>query len=286
MNQLQHERMKGVASLAICVVVAVVLHAGVAYGETLRAKIHEGNALYEQGLYDKALEAYNDAQVDSPDSAELHFNIGNVKYREEDYENTIDTYQKSFKTKDIKLEAKAYYNTGNAKYRAGEKTSDIALWREAMEYYKRAIELDPDDEDAKFNLEFVEQKIKETLSKQQEEQQQQDKQQKEQQQEQKEESESSQSEQQDRQEQQASEQGEEEKEEEKAEEKQQEQMAAAQPEPQQMEEEQAQAQPDEEKEEELPAQEIFSILQSEEEAARDQARAAAARYQPRVLKDW
>ena len=180
MNHLQHERTTGIASWTMCIVVAVVLHAEVAHGETLRAKIHEGNVLYDQGLYDKALEAYNDAQVDAPDSAELHFNIGNVKYREENYENTIDTYQKSFKTKDIKLEANAYYNTGNAKYRAGEKTSDIALWREAMGYYKRAIELDPDDEDAKFNLELVEQKIKEALSKQPEEQQQQEKQQKEQ----------------------------------------------------------------------------------------------------------
>jgi len=274
----------------MCIVVAVLLHAGTACGESLRAKIHKGNVLYEQGLYNEALEAYNDAQVDAPDSSELHFNIGNVKYREEDYENTIGTYQKSFKTKDIKLEAKAYYNTGNAKYRAGEKTSDIALWREAMEYYKRAIELDPDDEDAKFNLEFVEQKIKEALSEQKEEQQEQEKQQQEQEQ-QREQSESSESEQQkqqkqqEQQEQQASEQ-EERKEEEKTEEEQEEQMAAAQPEPQQMEEEQAQAQPDEETEEELPAQEIFSILQSEEETARDQARSAVARYQQRVLKDW
>lgn len=283
MNRLRHKRTVCITCWAICITVSVLLYAAEASAETLRAKIHGGNVLYEQGLYDKALEVYNDAQVDAPDSAELHFNIGNVKYREEDYENTIETYQKSFKTKDIALEAKAYYNTGNAKYRLGEKTSNIALWREAMEYYKRAIELDPDDEDAKFNLEFVEKKIKEALSKQQEEQQQQEKQQQQQQQqEQKQESESSQSQQQEQQEQQASKQ--EEQEEEKAEEEQEEQMGAAEPEPQQMEQEQAQ--PGEEKEEELPAQDIFSILQSEEETARDQARAAAARYQQRALKDW
>ena len=279
LNRLHPNRALGRACLAGCIAVIVLFHAAIARGETLRAKVHKGNALYEQGLYDEALETYNNAQIDAPELPELHFNIGNVKYREEDYEDTIDTYQKSFKTKDLKLEAKVYYNTGNAKYRVGEKTSDIALWREAMEYYKRAIELDPDDEDAKFNLEFVEKKIKEALSKQQEEQQEQEKEQKEQeqqQQEQKEESESSQSEQQEQQERKASEKREQEEE----------QMRAAEPVPQQMEPEQAQAQPDEEKAEELPAQEIFSILQSEEKTARDQARAAAARYQQRVLKDW
>jgi len=156
---------------AICVGATVASKAAVSHAETLRGKVHKGNVLYEQRLYDEALEAYNDAQVDAPESPELHFNVGNVNYRKENYEDAIETYQKSFKTEDIRLEARAHYNTGNAKYRLGEKTGNIALWREAMEYYKRAIELDPDDTDAKYNLEFVEKKIKEALSKQQQEQQ-------------------------------------------------------------------------------------------------------------------
>ena len=262
------------AALGLCVPMASA--------ETLRAKIHKGNALYEEGLHDKALETYEDAQIDAPESPELLFNIANVKYREEDHESAIETYQKSFTTYDIRLEAKAYYNTGNAKYRLGEKTGNIGLWREAIEYYKRAIELDPDDEDAKYNLEFVERKIKDALSKQQEDQQKQEQQKQQQQQEQQKEQ-SDQAEREQQQEQARQERQEQGKE---REQQQEEQMQLAIETPEEIEPEQKGAEDEQEETENLPAQEIFSILQSEEEAARNQARAAVMPYQRRVLKDW
>jgi Ca-activated chloride channel family protein len=280
LNRLRHEPKVGIALCVAGVVTAVILCAPVAFAETLRGRIHKGNALYQQGLYDKALETYEDAQIDAPESPELLFNIGNVKYREEEHESAIETYQKSFTTDDILLEAKAYYNTGNAKYRLGEKTGNIGLWREAIEYYKRAIELDPDDEDAKYNLEFVERKIKDALSKQQEEQQKQEQQQQ-QPQKQEEQSDQAEGEQQQEQPRQDRQEQEEEREQER-----EEQMQTAIETPQEIEPEQVSVQGEQEETENLPAQEIFSILQSEEEAARDQARAVAMPYQRRVLKDW
>ena len=248
---------------AVCIGTIALLHAATSHGESLRARIHEGNALYQQSLYDEALEMYNDAQIDAPESPELHFNIGNVNYRKEDHENAIETYRKSFNIDDIRLESKANYNIGNAKYRLGEKTGNIALWREAMEFYRRAIELDADDEDAKYNLEFVEKKIKEALSKQQDEQ---EKPEQEQQQEKQERSEEEREEKQ-----------------EEREGKQEESGAAEQPQ-QQLELEQV-AQPAEEADN-LAEQEIFSILQAEEKAAREQALSRMARYPQRVVKDW
>jgi tetratricopeptide (TPR) repeat protein len=53
-------------------------------------------------------------------------------------------------------QAKGYYNSGNVLYREGK-------WEEAIGAYKKALELNPNDEDAKYNLEFVRQKIKENL---------------------------------------------------------------------------------------------------------------------------
>lgn len=278
---MQRNRLLDRASCAICIVAAGLLYAPIACAETLGGKIRKGNTLYKQGLYDEALETYNDAQIDAPESSELLFNIGNVKYREEDHENAIETYQKSFKTKDILLEAKANYNTGNAKYRLGEKTGNIGLWREAIEYYKRAIELNPQDDDAKYNLEFVEKKIKDALSKQRESQQEQKEEQEQQEQEQSEDARSPQGE---RQEQQQEQQAEEPKEQGEDERRKEQTQAAGQV-PQQIEPERMQPEGDEQADD-LPAQEIFSILQSEEKAARDQARAAAAPHVRRVLKDW
>ena len=275
MNRLQRNPALGNALWVAGIVTALVLCAPIGLAETLRAKIQKGNTLYREGLYEKALETYNDAQVDAPESAELLFNIGNVKYREEDHENAIVTYQKSFKTENILLEARANYNTGNAKYRLGEKTGDIALWREAIEYYKRAIELDPGDEDAKYNLEFVERKIKDALSKQQEDQQKQEQQQ---QQEQSDQAEGEQQQEQPRQERQ--------EQEEEREQEREEQMQASIEMPQEIEPEQVGAEREQEETKNLPVQEIFSILKSEEEAAREQARAVAMPYERRVLRDW
>ncbi len=267
---------------AVCIGTIALLHAATSHGESLRARIHEGNALYQQSLYDEALEMYNDAQIDAPESPELHFNIGNVNYRKEDHENAIETYLKSFNTDDIRLESKADYNIGNAKYRLGEKTGNIALWREAMEFYRRAIELDADDEDAKYNLEFVEKKIKEALSKQQDEQEKpEQEQQQERRQEKQERSEENGSPKPESEEQTTEEEREEKQEEREG--KQEESGAAEQPQ-QQLELEQV-AQPAEEADN-LAEQEIFSILQAEEKAAREQALSRMARYPQRVVKDW
>ena len=55
------------------------------------------------------------------------------------------------------LEAQALYNLGNAMYRQGK-------LEEAVEYYKKTLELDPEDEDARKNLEFVREEIKRRMN--------------------------------------------------------------------------------------------------------------------------
>jgi Ca-activated chloride channel family protein len=78
---------------------------------------------------------------------------------------------------DESLRGEALYNLGNSAFRQGR-------LEEAVELFKAALEIDPDDEDAKFNLEFVRDEIRrrhEEAQKRQEEQQQQDQQQQQQQ---------------------------------------------------------------------------------------------------------
>jgi Ca-activated chloride channel family protein len=256
------------------------LHAATCIGESLRAKIHEGNALYHEGLYDDALEVYNEAQIDAPESPELHFNIGNVGYRKEDHENAIETYRKSFSTDAIRLESRANYNIGNATYRLGEKAgNDVAMWRAAIEHYRKAIELDPTGQDAKFNLEFVEKKIKDELSKQAEEQEQ------EQQDEQQDADDSPEQEGRPEEEQQQEQNPEQEEgqQEETKDEEDGRSEPAPQPLPTELDQEQARPAPEDEG---LAEQEIFSILQGEEKAAREQAPALIVPYTGRVIKDW
>jgi len=124
----------------------------------LSKKITEGNKLYTNGEYDKALTEYNDAQIEAPTSPEIYFNMGNVFFRQGKYKEAIDSYQKSMEKGDINVEAKAMYNVGNALFQQGQLPK-------ALEYYKQALERNPDDVDTKYNIEYTERMIKEMLSK-------------------------------------------------------------------------------------------------------------------------
>lgn len=138
-------------------------------------KIKAGNHLYKQGKYDEAMGDYNDVLIDLPNSPYIHYNIGNAAYKKGDYEKAIEAYTKSLATDNPEIEEKANYNIGNAKYKQGklkentDLSETIKLYRESLDYYKRAIDLNPKNVDAKFNHEFVERKIKELLDRQKQE---------------------------------------------------------------------------------------------------------------------
>lgn len=137
-------------------------------------RTREGNRLYNDGRYDEAISKYIDAQMVSPVPDPLHFNIANAQYKKKKYDEARASYEKAINnTKDGLLEAKTYFNLGNTVYRDGN-------LKDSLDYYKKAIKLanklgTPEKgverlkEDARFNYEFVEKKIKETLDKQKEE---------------------------------------------------------------------------------------------------------------------
>lgn len=137
---------------------------------TLTKKTQQGNQYYKQNQFDKALKAYTEAQLAKPDSPELHFNIGDVLYKQKKYQEAMAEYQKVLTDERGELKAKAFYNIGNSFYKLDQ-------YQEAVGSYQKTLEIDPEDLDAKTNLEFVQKKL--------EQQQQQDKQQKEQEKEQK-----------------------------------------------------------------------------------------------------
>ncbi|MFH1854640.1 MAG: tetratricopeptide repeat protein [Candidatus Omnitrophota bacterium] len=129
----------------------------------LAKKNKEGVKLYKEGRIDEALLKWRDAQIDSPDKEELHYNIGSALYRQKKYEDASGEYEKSLSSKDAEIHAKTYYNIGNSFYRMGKLP-------EAIEYYKKTLDINPDDEDAKYNIEFVRKKIKENPQKEESQQ--------------------------------------------------------------------------------------------------------------------
>ncbi|MEW6095153.1 MAG: tetratricopeptide repeat protein [bacterium] len=150
-----------VNSLCIKVFILITSFLFIGFGDSLTSKNKAGNKLYEQGKYDEALAKYRDAQLDEPESQELYFNIGDILYKKQRYEEAIKEYQKVLTSKDTLLQAKTYYNIGNCQYRAGKLV-------DAITSYKKSLEINPNDLEVKYNLEFVRKKLKELAQKQQE----------------------------------------------------------------------------------------------------------------------
>ncbi|MBI2470232.1 MAG: tetratricopeptide repeat protein [Planctomycetes bacterium] len=150
--------------------------------DPLADKIREGNRLYLDGNYDGALDEYVNAQIDSPEMPQLDFNIADVQYKRGKYNEAAQLFEKTIKSDDRVMKAKSSFNMGNTMYRQGK-------MKEALECYKKTVdcinetistpgELDALKNDAKYNYEFVDKKMKE----QQQQQKQQNQDQKDQQQ--------------------------------------------------------------------------------------------------------
>jgi Ca-activated chloride channel family protein len=119
------------------------------------------------------------------------YNEGNAIYRQQQFDAAAKAYQQSLTTKDTALQQRAFYNLGNASYRLAD-PAEMAdpkraeeLFKQAITCYDSALALDPKDEDAAFNKQLVQLRLKKLQEQQQQQQQnQQQKQDKQQQQQQ------------------------------------------------------------------------------------------------------
>ncbi|MCA9323428.1 MAG: tetratricopeptide repeat protein, partial [Planctomycetes bacterium] len=114
--------------------------------------------------FEGALVKFKDAQVEEPDSPVIHFNLGLAFYRLERYDEAATSFEQATLASDLKLEKAAFFHLANCQFRQGKLQT-------AVENYNRALERDPEYEDAKVNRELVIRRIKELEAKREEQQQ-------------------------------------------------------------------------------------------------------------------
>ncbi|HRT57165.1 MAG TPA: VWA domain-containing protein [Candidatus Paceibacterota bacterium] len=135
---------------------------------------------YQAGRYDQSLKEYQDLIRKKPDDPRLRFNAGAAAYRERQFDEAAKHFGEALAAPDLELQGKAYYNRGNARYWLGENQADPAkkteLWQEAVRDFESSLKLNPADQDAKHNQEYVKRRLEELQQQPPPQQQQQQKQ--------------------------------------------------------------------------------------------------------------
>ncbi len=109
---------------------------------------------YKGGYYTDALESFRRASIQQPDLPELNFNTGDALYQTGEYERGVRETQKALTAEDPQFRSAAHFNMGNGYFQ-------LNRFQDAYEEYKQALRENPDDLDAKVNLELALEKLRE-----------------------------------------------------------------------------------------------------------------------------
>ena len=125
-----------------------------AFAESTDSRIQKGISQYYEGQYQEAVENFSSAQNDRPEDSRIAYNHGNAQYKDGKFQEALNAFtQAAMDEKNLNLRQKSIYNTGNALVKLGK-------LEEAESAYKQALTLDPSDMDAKFNLEYIREQLK------------------------------------------------------------------------------------------------------------------------------
>jgi tetratricopeptide (TPR) repeat protein len=143
-----------VAPLIILLLAALSVQAE----DTPRSSMRKGLKAYKAGDYTNAVQQLEKTALEFPTIG--NYNLGNALYRNGDFEAAADAYNEALRTTDLDLQANAYFNRGDAllaRTTALTKTEEINMAIElsfqAMDMFEKAMLLKPDDLEAKQNFE-------------------------------------------------------------------------------------------------------------------------------------
>lgn len=134
-----------------------------AVAQSEKETIKQGNEAYGKKNYPAAATEYSKVVQKNPENVTAQYNLGNALYKSEKKQEAIDAYEKSISKLNKPVEkSNAYYNKGVVLQ------NDNKL-PECIDAYKNALKLDPNNEDARQNLQKALKKQQEQKQKDQKE---------------------------------------------------------------------------------------------------------------------
>lgn len=141
-----------------------------------QSDVKKGNEYYSKAQFDQSVEKYKEALKKDPESDIINFNLGTALYKKDLQPEAQANLRKALLSENKTLKQKAFYNLGNSLYKSGiakeDKNVDDAIkhLEESVQQLQSAVGLDPKDEDAKSNLEFVRKELERLKKKKQQQQ--------------------------------------------------------------------------------------------------------------------
>jgi Ca-activated chloride channel homolog len=114
--------------------------------------VERGLKAYDEGRFEDALRAFQDAEREAPGNPALEYNRGNALYRLGRYDEARESYRRAADSAATSLKERDLYNMGNALAQLGDTQAAIGA-------YRKALVLEPRDEAARHNLEVLLRKI-------------------------------------------------------------------------------------------------------------------------------
>lgn len=141
--------------------------------KAMRKNVKQGNRSYNEQKYEQAATKFEEAIKIDPNAPEANYNLGNTLYRQREWDKSIEQQQhyQLIEKENEQQVAASWHNIGNALLHK----KDL---QNSMEAYKMALRINPEDDEARYNLAVVQKMINDE-EEEQENQQEQDKDQKE-----------------------------------------------------------------------------------------------------------
>jgi len=130
----------------------VVAWAGLFFGSSAHGA-EDPDALYKEGRFAEAQKIYAQSDMNQPKDLRYRYNRGCADYQAGDYKGAMAAFSSVLRRAENKeIRFRAAYNLGNAAFTQGDAAS-------AAEYYRQAIRIDPNQADARHNLELALRKL-------------------------------------------------------------------------------------------------------------------------------
>lgn len=144
-------------------ILSILCYSFVSFGQTSHKNLMAGDKYYNNQEYYLAEEQYRKAR-EGEKEIKSTFNLGNSVYLQERYEEAVDHFETATALADNEIHrSNAYYNLGNALFQ-NQKVE------EALDAFKEAVVLNPDNDDAKYNLLVTKQILKQLQQEEQKKQ--------------------------------------------------------------------------------------------------------------------